>query len=239
MATSTRERPILFNAEMVRAILDGRKTQTRRPLRPQPEFVDGERYRIKTGAKTYFSMLAGGTLEEQAGICARMLTCPFGVAGDRLWVRETWCSHWSVHSPEHELNNGAERVITDAKVRQDSGSVATATQDNPLFAYYRATFGDDPPHSHLKWTPSIHMPRWASRIDLLVKAVRVERVRDISVDGAEAEGMLIPSQRDGMHPPLVDQFRALWSVTYAKRGLGWQANPWVWVVEFERGHVDE
>ena len=168
-----KERPVLFSGEMVRAILEGRKTQTRRVIKPQPLWVGDPNVAFKTHSAN------------PKGI----INCPYGQPGDRLWVRETF-----------------------------------AGTKNTGFAY-RAT---DTAYGH-KWRPSIFMPHWASRINLEVVSVRVERVQDISIEDAYDEGMEWGDQGCG-----VLEFKNLWDSINLKRGYGWDANPWVWVIEFKR-----
>lgn len=184
-----KERPILFSGEMVRAILDGRKTQTRRVIKPQPPES------VSEGYTTYF--------------------CPYGIPGDRLWVRETFAPRLDV-DPITEL----------ARARH--------------YAMYKADGGDphDPMHWHPydKWIPSIFMPRWASRITLEITNVRVERVQDISVSECRAEGIpqaSFSSQTD-RDAQVHGEFMQLWDSINAKRGYSWESNPWVWVIEFKR-----
>jgi len=177
------ERPILFNGEMVRSILDGSKTQTRRVMKPQASTFAPSPIRcheLDEGGYGFFD-------EE------RDYKSPYGKPGDRLWVRET---HY-VFSAGYK--DGRDRHIV-----------------------YRATEPDAP----CGWTPSIHMPRWASRITLEVVSVRVERVQDISEADAASEGT--PILQGGNRT----EFRMLWDSINAKRGYGWDANPWVWVIEF-------
>lgn len=189
-----KERPILFNAEMVRAILDGRKTQTRRIIKPQPVW------------DTAFTGKEGLVLGENVWSpdeYANYATCPYGQPGDRLWVRETF----------------AEGLCTDS-------TLAFRATHKPIDL---AEGWDE----KIKWRPSIHMPRWASRITLEITGVRVERLQDISDKDARAEGAssvsfpVTENQRSD-----IDRFRALWNLTY---GAGaWGENPWVWVIEFKR-----
>jgi len=191
-----KERPILFNGEMVRAILDGRKTMTRRVVKG-------------AGHSSVTRMLApwraNGTIrtKEMCGHEAGPFhDCPYGAPGDRLWVRETWM-------PESEEGIRTGGVLYRATDRAEPD-------------------GDCP----FRWRPSIHMPRLASRITLEITDVRVEKVRDITHADALAEGVAYDvSKADGAPVP---RFRALWDSIYAKRGYGWNANPWAWVIEFKR-----
>ncbi|WP_440495939.1 hypothetical protein [Serratia sarumanii] len=202
-----KERPVIFNSEMVCAILDGRKTQTRRVMKPQPEpcYRGGHWW----PSNTFKTMLH---IEEQmqngAGGWGGLAgdACPFGAVGDRLWVRETW---------------------------------AEAGASAPELQLYRANYPEHvgreyenvPPASEIRWTPSIHMPRWASRITLEITAVRVERLNDISEEDAKAEGVA-PSQHIITPPEALYRvgFLKLWQSIYGEEN--WRDNPWVWVIEF-------
>lgn len=196
-----KERPILFSGPMVRAILKGRKTQTRRVVKPQPKFKDFEDGR----------MLA---FVDKWGYCPverNLHLCPYGSTGDRLWVRETWHG-----SGNKKLALNPEHPMDSLSYRADWHGVDTG----------------------LIWKPSIHMPRWASRITLEVKGVRVERLQDISEDDAKAEGVTPKGDtyiaanvaKDSPHRM---EFWTLWQSINAKRGFGWDTNPWVWVIEFQ------
>ncbi|PAT16086.1 hypothetical protein [Pseudomonas aeruginosa] len=209
-----KERPILFTGPMVRAILEGRKTVTRRVVKPQPDFL-GSMVDPNTPFKTL-----------DAGLHAR-ITCPYGEPGDRLWVRETW----HVGKP-HDKTAPADilapllaegRGITVLYTAGGWQSVGPAGREEPIYP-------DDQPLPDWagKGRPSIHMPRWASRILLEITAVRVERLQDISDSGALAEGVSHSEMHSG--DSLVDVFARLWEST----GGDWAANPWVWVVEFKR-----
>lgn len=194
-----KERPILFSGEMVRAILDGRKTQTRRPMKPQPDprFCDPI---WQYGSDWVPNQCVNADLR---GAPSRF-QCPFGQPGDRLWVRETW--------------------------RMDPWNIA---------AEYRATTSALLEHI-APWRPSIHMPRWASRITLEIVRVSIERVQDITEEGANAEGCvdggcLACGKREPCRCATSrfsrrDSFAELWRSIYGT----WSANPWVWVVEFRR-----
>ncbi|MFG8756578.1 hypothetical protein ACEPU3_16565 [Pseudomonas aeruginosa] len=225
-AEKPRERPILFNDQMVRAILDGRKTVTRRVMKPQPDFL-GSMVDPNTPFKTL-----------DAGLHAR-ITCPYGEPGDRLWVRETW----HVGKP-HDKTAPADilapllaegRGITVLYTAGGWQSVGPAGREEPIYP-------DDQPLPDWagKGRPSIHMPRWACRILLEITAVRVERLQDISEVQARAEGITDggcsscgnhePCGCECPAPSAVDSFVHLWRST----GGNWESNPWVWVVEFKR-----
>ena len=195
------ERGMIFNAEMVRAILDGRKTQTRRPIKwKQTRFTEiGER---EDGSKWPWS-------EDAEHACDFWHPCPFGAVGDRIWVRETWARY---------------------NIDQNSHDIA-----------YRATTPEDWPEDG-RWRPSIHMPRWASRILLEITDVRVERLNAISEEDARAEGIIDggclncgepePCGCANPEPDATDAFAYLWQSIYGQEN--WNANPWVWVISFER-----
>ncbi|MDY3694589.1 MAG: hypothetical protein SO066_07965 [Proteus mirabilis] len=202
-----KERGIIFNAEMVRAILDGRKTQTRRVMKVQP-VLNGDRWEVysasvEKGNKS-IPVTPWGSIENN---------CPFGKVGDRLWVRETF----------------GNRVVRDAL--GGTGEFITYRASEPDAVYCTCASGDDIP---MKWKPSIHMPRWASRITLEITDVRVERLNDISNDDAKSEGCWYG--RGGGTPDKAltpsDQFPTLWEEIYGDGS--WSSNPWVWVIEFKR-----
>ncbi|HBX3770285.1 TPA: hypothetical protein MHZ58_05895 [Klebsiella pneumoniae subsp. pneumoniae] len=207
-----KERGMIFNGEMVRAILDGRKTQTRRPVK------------FPVHDKNLGCELAGNELAGELS-AGNYLNSAFGKPGDRIWVRETWNKYGGL------LTYRADHDWIDDMRKE---TVCTA-----------------------KWVPSIHMPRWASRILLEITGVRVERLNAISEEDA---------QREGVHTEVWDQtvvarnyaardeffqfwsedmphyvemnqlyrssFRSLWESIYGADS--WQANPWVWVIEFKR-----
>ena len=199
-----KERSILFNGEMVRAILEGRKTQTRRVVKPQPLWV----YDNKVPVKTEDADPKGA------------IKCPYGQPGDRLWVRETFMG--PLIDEDGDYSNG---------------------YHSPEFCEYRADGGPAPEwvdmdgENHQGWKPSIHMPRWASRILLEITAVRVERLQEISDVDAEAEGAKfelaeVDSVRLGAEASHRSGFQNLWQSISGPDS--WAANPWVWVVEFRR-----
>ncbi|MGT3215025.1 morphogenetic protein [Yersinia enterocolitica] len=199
------EKPILFNADMVNAILSGRKTQTRRIMKVQPQVTE-QRLRELGAWQDGFNLSQQVNAAFQAGFID--VSCPLGKPGDQLWVRETWNKH---------------------------GGLLTYRADHDWIEEMRkATV------CPAKWVPSIHMPRWASRINLLITGVRVERLRDISQEDAQAEGMELtgwrPTYSDpdsgGEYETPYDNFAELWISIYGEES--WQANPWVWVINFER-----
>lgn len=210
-----KERPILFSAPMVRAILDGSKTQTRRPVKKNLERIgDGDFYAFDHKGINYRVNARHSTVAAWAHL---LQFCPYGHPGDRLWVRETW---------QHE-------------------NYPLGPYDNSCTVFYRADLMDDPhgpdgekspDGKYRTWSPSIHMPRAASRILLEITAVRVERLQDISESDAIAEGANVHPDhygkpRDSIYGP-VQAYRDLWE---SINGPGnWDENPWVWVVEFRR-----
>lgn len=196
-----RERPILFSAAMVRAILDGRKTQTRRVVQPPRGW--GERYPNCDPYSMPPSVWWWDGKHDHVGVRHE---CPFGVPGDRLWVRESFMSAPMEAPPE-----------SPRRTRWDIVYAAGGAEERMAPAAYNPML-----YNYERWTPSIHMPRWASRITLEVVSVRVERVQSIAALDAAAEG----TTHSG--------FRLLWDSLNAKRGYGWDANPWVWRIEFRR-----
>ncbi len=216
-----KERPIIFSGPMIRAILDGSKTVTRRPTKPQP------------------------TPEVANPLWRR--GCPYGVPGDELWVREGFC-----YLQDENLGTDEEKYLYRAdgkEVFKDDGDGGEEINKDGTEAS--------------PWKPSIHMPRWASRIQLVVKSVRAERLQEITRKDAKAEGCdlslitLWPGDKKGAEEHnrrainIIHQFgwekgdahyadertafTGIWHTMYAKKpDLDWDANPWVWRVEFER-----
>jgi len=211
-----KERPILFNSEMVRAILDGSKTQTRRMVKPQP---------IPFGEDSPFTQ---ATLKEHVGkpwmpvggVFQDAWEKPFGTVGDRLWVRETW-GLMSFHDPT-DWCGGSIKGVPESELRERYLVEHAANWNLPNESSY--------------WRPSIHMPRWASRIDLEITAVRVERLQEITEEDALKEGCEREFKADGSvawGAGLVEakeNFQDLWQSIYGN----WDANPFVWVYEFRR-----
>lgn len=221
------ERPILFSGEMVRAILSGRKTQTRRTRGLERLTERGEFLRTHVDERGRFGALFGDSIPDDP--LSIFVPSPFGGPGDRLWVRETWTSLIPT-SHEETARAHRDRVV----VRPDD--------DERVALWYRADgemplierlFGDD--EDAIKWRPSIHMPRWASRITLEVTGVRVERLQAISEADAKAEGVTTEwttSAGEQMTCSPREAFSDLWCTINGADS--WAANPWVWVVEFQR-----
>jgi hypothetical protein len=205
-----KERPILFSGVMVRALIDGRKTQTRRVVKPQPEADhDGEPYWHVGG---YRAWMYRGITEILRSGTGNAIECKYGQPGDRLWVKETFA---------------------DIDTNEPPGPV------------YRATDPDWETTGGWKWTPSIFMPRWASRLTLEVLSVKVQKLQDISEEDAMAEGVE-PARRPlggwrnyasggAPNPPFrtaLESFASLWE---SINGPGsWALNPWVWCILFRK-----
>lgn len=232
-----KERPIILNGEMVGAVLDGRKTQTRRPVKEADsamlDFLGGEAGddcaaevsiiyvenidRIDDNGKTYkYTGLLGCTSEypEEGYI---ELTSPCGVPGDRLWVRETW-REWHQEA--------------DSECGCSGDPYCTCSPHPKASACYRAdghfVEPEDRQMYDIKWKPSIHMPRWSSRILLEITDIRVERVQDISEDDAIAEGSGVPLDKRYV---VQEYFKPLWQSIYGEDA--WNRNDWVWVIDFK------
>lgn len=212
-------KPILFSTEMVRAILAGRKMQTRRVNKewndycePLSEFIDNKK-------RTYAVQNYGDKEHtDYVSLCERdMPICK----GDLLWVRETWCDVYDIKGM-----NKQPRQIRDCDT-----------------FYYKADYDAETAQQCVrKWRPSIHMPKEAARIFLKVTNVRVERLQDITQSDCEAEG--VPSTNGRQKGEMlwnafcVSNYSNLWDSIYQKQGYGWETNPFVWVYEFEKVEVE-
>lgn len=214
MSTTTtvvKERPILFSGPMVRAILEGRKTQTRRVI-----------------ATDWWRCLDPEDDDDRASAIPQ---CPYGQPGERLWVRESWASQIAPGENNYCIAYKADGECSGRLQDGAGGWMAihhgwisgVSTVESGRF-YGRTRYGS--------WCPSIHMPRWASRLTLEITRVRVERLQDISEEDALSEGV---TTCDGVWSGSTrNAYRELWNSINAKRGLPWATNPWVWVIDFRR-----
>jgi len=200
---TVKERPILFSGPMVRAILEGRKTQTRRVIK-LPESRGEWEASTLGGPGVYYK--DGTPCNSEDAIIwntttGKCMGSPYGMSGDRLWVRETFMRA----VPDH-IKIGKRIYV------------------------YKTDDDADRWSKYWKWSPSIHMPRIASRINLEITNIRVERVQDISRADCEAEGLKL------LQGGVRSEFAVLWDSINKARGYGWTKNPWVWVVEFKVIH---
>lgn len=208
-----KERPIIFNDAMVRAIIEGKKTQTRRIIKSPAKNMQAMGHGVITyrepGDKWYgdhvYSMRNRRGVWEDFTKEQFIAKCPFGQPGDRLWVRETFAT-------------------------------GLCTPDTMAYrATHKQSDLEEGWFEPIKWTPSIHMPRWAARIILEITGVRVERLNDISNDDALAEGMDDGTSEAALATGWFEKprraFRRLWEQIYGQES--WDANPWVWVIEFK------
>ena len=222
--------PIIFSAPMVRALLDGKKTQTRRVVKPQPE--------IYSGYETLGDFSDPGWVlewKEFDALTPKELAhhCPYGKPGDLLWVRETW----QLHSLATDLG----KIVYRASENSSHTEFHRMVPVEKIGGIGAKPFQEG-------WRSSIHMPRWASRLTLEITGVRVERVHDISEDDAIAEGMMQfdsgrwwydTTGQNSLHRTAMSAYQELWRKL---NGCGsWDANPWVWVLEFRvhKQNVDQ
>ncbi|HBZ6190259.1 TPA: morphogenetic protein [Klebsiella variicola] len=211
-----KERGMIFNGEMTRAILDGRKTQTRRPVKFP---VHDKNLGCELAGNELAGELSAGNYQNSA----------FGKPGDRIWVRETW---QAIHDYCDEKGHVDERRYARSIPKH---------RGNYWHPVYEEAWGNESREDReFPWRPSIHMPRWASRILLEITDVRVERLNAISQEDAQAEGMELTGWRPTYSDPdsggevmtPYDNFAELWSSIYGDES--WKANPWVWVISFKR-----
>lgn len=227
-------KPILFNTEMVRAILDGRKTCTRRLVKPQPD----EKHIYQLGFVTDSTEKKGvgcfGFGINEYGGSVQYVKPPYGYApGDILYVRETWTEECGKYYYRADYDSD---YLDPCETL--SGGYPASCRNHPGCDGCMAT------STRIHWHPSIHMPKEAARIWLKVTDVRVERLQEITVDDCHREGINIETSAvtDGEtlnrnHDFSLEKFEILWDSTVKKSDLdryGWDANPWVWIIEFER-----
>ena len=253
-----RELPILFSGTMVRAILEGRKTQTRRVVKVRNELPPA----WATFASEGHSLSQDGaprpvgaflwSEEQQPEQPLKSLRRwpilpanhpmagdwywtpnPYGRVGDRMWVRESHAQVFEADIPSGRPTGPIGTMGTPAKPDWKSRYVYSADGPMPNVQWHHV--GDSQP---VRWTPSIHMPRCASRITLEITGVRAERLQSITEADARAEGVTIADHHmrgycaGAYWPPSIRAFHDLWDSLNAARGHGWDVNPWVWVVEF-------
>lgn len=231
------ERPILFSTPMVQAILDGRKTQTRRVVKfPENVRVETVNHWSKAPVAGYGIKGEFVPLNINGGISTKAfyehsIKCPYGQPGDRQWVRETWQGY---RQTSYEYDEWEE--MESPKDRHEQ----------PYSPVYKADGKNFPE----KWQPSIFMPREFSRIDLLIEDIRVERLQDISAEDALAEGIErnnmglgngetykdyidCPNDKWEWFGCPINSFQSLWDSINGKT-YPWKSNPWLWVIEFSR-----
>ncbi len=233
--------PILFSTEMVQAIIEGRKTQTRRVVRDCKQFKDWD---VKP-SECYGVMVADD------GSCATFLAagdqgwtdiveCPYGKVGDVLWVRETW--QWTDAKTTWDDQKPSTATVL-FKASNDIRPSGVSIYDYPCTNTFVVSHEVAEDVEHLidseeergidRWRPSIHMPKAAARIWLQVTGVRVERLQDISEGDAKAEGVWMPDRLKPLNIP--DYYKTAFKVLW--KGINgadsWAANPWVWVIEFK------
>ena len=232
---NVKERPILMNTESVGGILGNRKTQTRRVIKPQPDYsilkkgVVLEAHKcpvlgpVHLGRKEWG--LYGKPYQPTAVPCFAY-DCPYGKIGDRLWVRETW---------QQFFPKDWERwpAMLDYYHKK-------CAWNNECKIFYKANGPEEhPEYGKVNWKPSIHISRIHSRIDLEITDIRIEKVQDISWDDLVAEGYLMencinrPSIKYATMSALLEWFIPLWDSINAKRGYGWETNPYVWCISFK------
>jgi hypothetical protein len=228
-----KEHPIIFSGESVRAILAGEKTQTRRTVRTQPSDAAASAGVIASASDSngLWSWLDSTDLMD-AGIVGDAFRCPYGVPGDRLWVRETFaledCREVGWYEPPHHDGR---------PIRVEQAAESETWWIQP---HYRATDRPpdlcDPRHDGEPgpcWRSPLFMSRWASRLTLEIDSVRIERLQEISEEDAEAEGVTMEEALRWKVPNQRDVYHEVWECLNGKRAP-WNSNPWVWVVTFSR-----
>lgn len=229
--STPKERPIIFSGPMVRALLDGRKSQTRRVVKGLPIYVTTL---IGSDSRPTHEFGMHWTHE---GVINEHVRCPYGQPGDRLWVRETWCRWYGgalggdrgMECAEPSGTCGV-TYLADMARRRVENAYWDRVRGHSVLAGFET--------SHAKWRPSIHMPRWASRLTLELTEVRVQRLQEISEEDAKAEGVAnylqpgeVPDVPFGYLTDARDAFRSLWDSINGERAA-WDSNSWVWAVSF-------
>jgi hypothetical protein len=233
-ATAVKERPMIFSGPMVKAILDGRKTQTRRVMRCMVRFPH------LFGPETSIAVKEGEAIWHRADMTdclgnplEAIERCLYGQPGDVLWVRETWALVRPWIDPDTGGVDGFDEWKGPLPKQRPQG----------WDVVYRADWDsgyDHPDDRAFRWRSPFHLPRWAARITLEITDDRVERVQGIGYRDCVAEGIPpVPVYDDGAEPETIlrairDEFRELWDSINAVRGFGWEANPWTWAITFKR-----
>lgn len=225
------EKPIIFTTDPIKAILAGRKTQTRRPLRRQPP--QGFKFCGITDDLGYpashdYIWAQFGFKHCNDPLCYK---CTYGRPGDRLWVREPW----RVSSGSNYFTSDYKKLWVEYRAGWRRGFKQQITISRVDSDIAMKALGQ---HKPGPWRPSIYMPRWTSRITLEITDVRIERVQNISAVDTANEGMFNDGKcwqnGDGVAYNTGEQaFQALWDSIYASRGFSWNVNPWVWVICFK------
>lgn len=237
-------RPILFNDEMVRAILDGRKTQTRRVFPKNYAQYEIDEPRGPEDYEAGYPFICDNDDCFSAVEC-----CPYGQPGDRLWVREAWrIGAWQLWSEAVAIDYRADSFCRrewirigdddggeafDKYLKQSIADAKAAGLSADEDGYYHWKAGESP----CRWRPSIHMPRWASRITLEITDIRCQRLQDIPTADVWAEGIeevrYAGDEHGNLRGSVLEDYRALWD-SIAKPGTLWSDNPWVWAISFKR-----
>lgn len=220
--------PMIFNTEMVKALLGGRKTVTRRLMKPQPE--DSGLGYMWWPSNHCQSMIQIDNFKDREGCLRGLISecCPHGSVGDLIWVRETFCiGRIGTYDSGHPASDYD--YVDDVAINHGGYAISKA------FCEMERIDTEE-----VKWTPSIHMPRWASRLTLRVTDVRIEQIQDITEEQAKAEGAFCSNVNEfhnAASPSYCRAFKNIWNSIYSN----WNENPYVWVIEFEviNKNVDE
>nr|WP_193838661.1 hypothetical protein [Pseudomonas syringae]QOC74129.1 Phage-related protein [Pseudomonas syringae pv. actinidiae] len=231
--TPIKELPILFSAPMVRAIREGMKVVTRRPVKGQ--YLEGPWSVREAVAPQNARHTHDWWLPDATQPYAALPACPYGVPGDLLWVRESFwqAGEWVANYPEDDTGSwaGTRRVHYRA-----DGTPPNEPNDHYPEGLRNGAYSAANPARIWRARPSIHMPRWASRILLQITDIRVERLHDISRSEIRSEGLQCPAEysSDDVSPNYRDWYPAAFRELWKSTGGNWEANPWVWVIQFKQ-----